>query len=68
MTMHHENMWASVTEATAVPDASVTCTLPLVSRYMSQLSTVPQANLPDSAAARAPGTCSKIQAIFVALK
>jgi hypothetical protein len=37
---------------------SVTCTAPPVSCHISQLSTVPKASSPRSAAARAPGTWS----------
>ena len=44
---------------------SVTCTLPPVSCQISQLSTVPKASSPRSAAARAPGTLSSSQRSLV---
>ncbi len=40
---------------------SVMCTAPLVSFQTSHESTVPNASLPASARARAPGTLSRIQ-------
>ena len=39
---------------------SVACTWPPVSCHISQLSTVPNASSPRAAAARAPGTLSRI--------
>lgn len=47
---------------------SVACTAPAVKFHINQLSTVPNASSPRSAAARAPLTLSKIQAIFEAEK
>ena len=47
---------------------SVTCVRLPVRFQMSQLSTVPKASSPRSARARAPGTFSSSQAIFVPLK
>jgi hypothetical protein len=44
---------------------SVTWTFPLVSFQTSQESTVPKASRPASAAARAPGTLSRIQATLL---
>ncbi len=48
--------------------ASVACTRPSVRRHSRKLSTVPKASSPRSAASRAPGTWSSIQAILVAEK
>ena len=47
---------------------SVTCCRPLVSFHISHVSTVPNASLPASARARAPGTLSRIQRILLAEK
>jgi hypothetical protein len=44
---------------------SVACTRPPVRRQINQLSTVPKANSPRSARARAPGTASRIHASLV---
>ena len=44
------------------------CTRPLVRFQISQVSTVPKRISPRCALSRAPGTCSRIQAILVALK
>ena len=44
---------------------SVTWTCPLVSFQISHESTVPNASLPASARARAPGTLSRIHATLV---
>ena len=44
---------------------SVTCVEPLVSFHTSQLSMVPNASLPASARARAPGTLSRIHATLL---
>ena len=46
-------------------DASVACTRPPVSFQRSHESTVPNASSPRSARARAPGTASRSQPIFV---
>ncbi len=48
--------------------ASVTCTLPPVSRQSRKLSMVPKASSPRSAAARAPSTWSSSQTILLAEK
>ena len=47
---------------------SVACTAPPVSFHSSQLSTVPKANSPRSAASRAPSTWSSNQRSLVPLK
>ena len=47
---------------------SVTCSRPLVSFQISQVSIVPKASRPASARARAPGTLSRIQRILLAEK
>ena len=47
---------------------SVACTCPSVSDHTSQLSTVPNASLPASASARAPGTLSSSHLILLAEK
>ncbi len=47
---------------------SVTCCVWLVSFQTSHESTVPNASLPASARARAPGTLSRIQRILLAEK
>ena len=44
------------------------CTCPLVRFQISQVSTVPKRISPRRALSRTPGTCSRIQAILVALK
>ncbi len=49
-------------------EGSVACTAPLVSRQMSQVSTLPNSRSPPSASARAPGTSSRIQRILLAEK